>query len=421
MTQDPVVTALTAALAAGDSLPLRMALGDHLARTSRHAEALAQYEAALLIDPSNSDVLAAAALMAGELGDTAKASTYRMLIDHQPARTTVRPISSPPPSPVSPSPPSALPPRAEIAHKGPRLVTSDGELLEIEDTPSITFKDVAGMVEVKERLNRSFLQALKNPELFRKYGKTVGGGLILYGPPGCGKTYLARALAGELQARFLNIGLSDVLDMWFGEAERKLHVLFENARRMAPVVVFFDEVDALGLKRSKMSGSVGRNLVNQFLAEMDGVQSRNEGLFFLGATNHPWDIDTALRRPGRFDRMLFVTPPDLEARHTLLQLSLEAKPVVPEIDLAPIARATEGFSGADMVAVVSEALELAISASLTSGREVPVDTKLLQQALRACRASTRPWFDTARNYAIYANEGGTFDDMLSYMKNHGIA
>ncbi|MCL2716908.1 MAG: ATP-binding protein [Alphaproteobacteria bacterium] len=277
------------------------------------------------------------------------------------------------------------------------------------------------MTEVKERLDRSFLQALKNPELFRKYGKTVGGGLILYGPPGCGKTWLARALAGELQARFLNVGLSDVLDFYFGESERKLHELFDNARRLAPVVVFFDEVDALGLKRSKMSGNLGRNLVNQFLAEMDGVASRNEGLFFLGATNHPWDVDTALRRPGRFDRMLVVSPPDPQARHKLLQLSLEGKPVAPEIDLAPIARATEGFSGADMVALVSEALELAIAASLNSGREVPVDASLLQQALRSCRASTRAWFDTARNYAIYANEGGTFDDMLAYMKQRGIA
>jgi len=417
MNQDPVVAALRAALASGESSQLRIALGDHLAKTQQPAEALAEYEAALLTEPGNRGALSGAARAAEEIGETAKAATYRMLIEHQSTPAAV-PLSS---SNTSETPEGEPAREAGRAIKGLRLVADGGELLEIEDTPAITFAQVAGMTEVKARLQRSFLQALKNPELFRKFGKTISGGLILYGPPGCGKTYLARALAGELKARFLSVGLSDVLDMWYGESERKLHELFENARRLAPVVLFFDEVDALGQKRSKLTGNAGRNLVNQLLSEMDGVASRNDGLFFLGATNHPWDVDTALRRPGRFDRMIFVTPPDLAARQKLLQLSLEGRPVAAGIDLARIAKATEGFSGADLVGLVGEAVELAISESLDCGRDVPVDAKLLEQALRTCRASTRAWFDTARNYAVYANEGGAFDEMLAYMKQRGIA
>src|SRR5581483_7199199 len=129
------------------------------------------------------------------------------------------------------------------------------------------------------------------------------GGLLMYGPPGCGKTFIARALAGEMGAHFLAVSLADVLDMWIGQSERNVRELFNIARRSAPCVIFLDEVDALGQKRSQLRNSAARGTVNQLLSEMDGMQSTNDGVYVLGTTNHPWDVDVALRRPGRFDRM----------------------------------------------------------------------------------------------------------------------
>jgi len=178
----------------------------------------------------------------------------------------------------------------------------------------LRLSDVGGMVEVKERLEAAFLAPLRNPDLVRLYGKSLRGGLLLYGPPGCGKTFIARAVAGEMGARFLAVSLAEILDMYVGQSERNVHELFETARRSAPCVVFLDEIDALGQKRSHLRNNAARGTVNQLLAELDGVQNLNEGVYVLGATNHPWDIDVALRRPGRFDRMLLVLPPDEEAR-----------------------------------------------------------------------------------------------------------
>jgi SpoVK/Ycf46/Vps4 family AAA+-type ATPase len=298
---------------------------------------------------------------------------------------------------------------------------STDELPEIERKPEVTFADVGGLDDVKQRLNRSFLLPLKQPEVFAKFGKSVRGGLLLYGPPGCGKTFIARALAGEIGARFVSIGLSDVLDMWLGESERKLHELFENARRAAPTVLFLDEVDALGQRRTQLKHSAGRNIVNQLLAEMDGVDSANKDLFVLGATNHPWDLDPALRRPGRFDRMVFVPAPDIQARERILSMRLAKRPTAATLDLKGLAQRTDGFSGADLAGLVDAATELAFERTVEAGREHPVDDALLAQAMKDARPSTQPWLETARNYALYANEGGSYDDLLAYLKSRRLA
>lgn len=291
---------------------------------------------------------------------------------------------------------------------------NDQSVRDIE-RPKITFAEVGGMDAVKEEIQLKIIHPLTHAELYQAYGKTVGGGILMYGPPGCGKTYLARATAGEIKAAFLAVGINDVLDMWIGNSERNLHSLFEQAREHKPCVLFFDEVDALGASRADMRQHAGRQLINQFLAEMDGVKQSNEGVLVLAATNAPWHLDSAFRRPGRFDRVLFVPPPDAAARAAILRLHCKGKPVE-EIDYERLGKKTEHFSGADLKAVVDVAVEAKLKTALKEGVPKPLTTSDLLGAASKLKPTTREWFATARNYALYSNQGGMYDDILPYLK-----
>jgi AAA+ superfamily predicted ATPase len=289
-----------------------------------------------------------------------------------------------------------------------------GPKREIE-RPKINFNDVGGMEKVKEEIRLKIIHPLTHADLYQAYGKPVGGGILMYGPPGCGKTYLARATAGEIKAAFISVGINDVLDMWIGNSERNLHSLFEQARQNNPCVLFFDEVDALGASRNDMRHHAGRQLINQFLAEMDGVKSSNDGVLILAATNAPWHLDSAFRRPGRFDRVLFVPPPDTTARASIVRLQCKGKPVE-EIDFDLLGKKTEHFSGADLKAVVDVAIEGKLQEALKTGVPKPLTTKDLAVAAGTLKPTTKEWFATARNYALYSNQGGIYDDILKHLK-----
>lgn len=283
------------------------------------------------------------------------------------------------------------------------------------EASTLTLADVGGMQAVKDRLNMAFLAPLRNPEMRRLYGKSLKGGLMLYGPPGCGKTYIARALAGEMGASFVSITLTDILDQFIGNSEANLHSLFETARAHAPVVLFLDEIDAIGQKRSQVSSSGWRGVTNQLLTEMDGIDSGNEGVFILAATNVPWDVDPALRRPGRFDRSVAVLPPDEPARQSILRHHLGSRPVE-GIDLAHLARQTNGFTGADLAHLADSAVEYAMMDSMRTGTVRMVTMKDFKRALRQVRPSAGPWFSTARNIVAYGNRDGQYDDLAAYMR-----
>lgn len=280
---------------------------------------------------------------------------------------------------------------------------------------NVTFADVGGMQSVKDEIALKIIQPLLHPDLYKAYGKKIGGGILLYGPPGCGKTHMARATAGEIKATFISMGISDVLDMWLGKSERNMKRIFDVARKNRPCVLFIDEIDALGANRGHMKHSGGSHVINQFLTEMDGIDADNEGLLIIGATNMPWHIDPAFRRPGRFDRTIFVPPPDTEGRASILEILLKGKPVK-DVAVRDIARKTEHFSGADLKAVIDLAIEEKLKSAMKTGVPEPMTTKDLLKAAGTHKATTREWFTTAKNYALYANESGLYDEILKYTK-----
>ncbi|HET7505060.1 MAG TPA: ATP-binding protein [Kofleriaceae bacterium] len=285
--------------------------------------------------------------------------------------------------------------------------------------PPITFAEVGGLDEIKAQIEKRIILPFQKPALFAKFKRKPGGGILLYGPPGCGKTLLARATAGQCKARFLNIAIEDVLDMFIGESERKLHALFEQARAATPSVMFFDELEALAGKREHTREATSSKLVSQFLSEMDGFVKNNTGVLILGATNVPWAIDPAFRRPGRFDRVLFVPPPDRAARQAILAILLAGRPASGDLDLAALAARTSGFSGADLEHLVDTAADRAIAASLETNAEVPIDQRHLLGALGEIKPTTLEWLTTARNYARYSNEGGQYDEVVEFLRRHG--
>ena len=306
------------------------------------------------------------------------------------------------------------------AERSDREEAAAARALFAETAGQVRFADVGGLDDVKKQITRRIVTPFKKPALFAKYRRKAGGGVLLFGPPGCGKTLLARATAGECEARFVNVPVVDVIDKYIGEAERKLAAIFADARRDTPTVLFFDELEALAGSRSGHVGQSHVSLVSTFLAEMDGFAHNNEGVLILAATNMPWGVDSAFRRPGRFDRVQFVPPPDRPARAEILQLQVTGRPLAADCDIDAIATKTTGFSGADLENLVNTAVDLAIEDTLASGTESPVGQHHFVEALKEIRPTTLEWLTTARNYAKYSNAGGQYDDVAAFIKAHGL-
>lgn len=452
---NPLIDSLTAVVSdrPGD-VPLRVHLAELLIADGRGADAVPHLGVVLASEPTNER---AAALMRSALGvPEAPAQVAPTAEAMASPAATPQPADTPTaPAPTAPAPQKSAPASGSGADEatpassntptqggesqnfdwrsaeeqvgGPAPAFVNGaepvyneappaaeDVWDVEIATS-TLADVGGMQDVKDRLNMAFLAPLRNPELRRLYGKSLKGGLMLYGPPGCGKTYIARALAGEIGASFINVTLTDILDQFIGNSEANLHSLFVTARKHAPVVLFLDEIDAIGQKRSQSTSAAWRGVTNQLLMEMDGIGADNEGVFILAATNTPWDVDPALRRPGRFDRSVAVLPPDAPARHSILYHYLKDRPME-GIDLGVLVRQTNGFTGADLAHLVDSAAEFAMMDSLRTGTVRMMTMQDFANALKQVRPSAGPWFSSARNIVEYGNRDGQYDDLAAYMK-----
>merc|ERR1712241_717744 len=232
----------------------------------------------------------------------------------------------------------------------------------VVEIPNTTWEDIGGLEDVKANLREMILYPIEHPDKFHKFGMKPSKGVLFYGPPGCGKTLLAKAIANECQANFISVKGPELLTMWFGESEANVREIFDKARSAAPCVLFFDELDSIAKSRGGSVGDAGGaadRVINQVLTEMDGMGAK-KNVFIIGATNRPDIIDGAILRPGRLDQLIYIPLPDEGSRKSILKSNLRKTPINKTVDLDYIAKVTKGFSGADLTEICQRSVKLAI-------------------------------------------------------------
>eukprot|EP01100_Stratorugosa_tubuloviscum_P008948 TRINITY_DN374_c0_g1_i1.p1 TRINITY_DN374_c0_g1~~TRINITY_DN374_c0_g1_i1.p1 ORF type:complete len:844 (+),score=507.81 TRINITY_DN374_c0_g1_i1:175-2706(+) len=251
--------------------------------------------------------------------------------------------------------------KAALNHSNPSALRET-----VVEIPNVTWEDIGGLENVKRELRETVQFPVLHPELFKKFGMQPSKGVLFYGPPGCGKTLLAKAIANECQANFISVKGPELLTMWFGESEANVRELFDKARQAAPCVLFFDELDSIARSRGSSAGDAGGagdRVINQILTEMDGI-GQKKSVFVIGATNRPDIIDSAIMRPGRLDQLIYIPLPDTPSRLQIFKAVLRKSPIAKDVDLNFLAQKTQGFSGADLTEICQRACKLAIRESI---------------------------------------------------------
>lgn len=281
------------------------------------------------------------------------------------------------------------------------------------------FSDVGGMEELKETMKKNIVYPLIDKDLAKEYGIKIGKGILLYGPPGCGKTYIMKAVAGECKVNFINLKISDILSMWVGNSEKAVTTLFQTARKYAPCIIFIDEIDALGGERAGFeTAGWYRMTLDQLLTEMDGIEE-NEGVLVVGATNAPYFIDPALLRSGRFGKFIYVPPPDSSSRKEIFKVCMKGKPVG-EIDYDLLAKMTGGFSSADIKNICDEAAMIPWGEALKTKKKRKINMNDLKLAINEKRPTLDIWYEAVEKQLRKGSEkifSELFDDLRMRKEN----
>jgi len=319
-----------------------------------------------------------------------------------------------------------------------RAIAKQKEILKSENKIKlkINFSVVGGLSDVKETLKMAIVYPAKHQDIFKFYKKKISRGIMLYGPPGCGKTYIARAVAGECSAEFFDIKITDIYNKYYGESEKSIHDIFEIARESAgenPSIVFIDEIDAIGSRRDSRLEQFEKRIVNQLLIEISDIEYDNSNVITIVATNTPWNIDPALMRPGRFDKHIFIAPPDLMAREEIFKLNMKDRPIR-DVDFKKLAELTENYSAADIVQVCEEAAGIALKEALEKDyenelknegnalehkhepRNINMDDFL--EVLKMRKSSLKAWFNFARQEIAEYGSDESLRELYEMIKKH---
>ena len=285
------------------------------------------------------------------------------------------------------------------------------------EKPNINFSNVGGLEGVKKEIRKAIVYPFQHPEIYEHYRKKVGEGIIMYGPPGCGKTFIAKAAAGECGASFITLKVGEILSKWLGESERNIKMAFEAAKKHQPSILFFDEIDSIGGRRDD-SRDATKRVVNALLVELDGVTSTKDKRLTLAATNAPWDVDPALRRPGRFSKLLFLPPPDEISRKQIFKIATKGRPIEKDVSIRELARSTDGYSSADIMQICEEAADIPLEEALEGYESRKIKMDDFRTVLDTRKSSLIPWFKLARDQIKASGEEEMFKSLMEVIDKY---
>jgi len=281
----------------------------------------------------------------------------------------------------------------------------------LKEIPNIGFDDIGGLESVKEEIRKAIIYPFTHKDLYKMYGQKAGEGILLYGPPGCGKTMMAKAAARECGADFISVKTSSIVSKWVGASEKNIKQVFETARQSEKTIVFFDEIDSIAGRRSE-SEDYAKRVVNELLAQMDGVDTADDELLILAATNEPWTIDPALRRPGRFSKLVYIPEPDLDARAAIFKINMKGRPIAADVDVNRLAGMTDSYSGADISAICKEAADIPLGEALRGGTPRKIEDRDFIKVLEGRKPSILSWYVEARREVKKSGEEAVFDGIM---------